>query len=142
MGFCRELLLSFSETDISFRLCQFLFFALDILLCLSLTIYVHFWTTKYPGADIYINNFNELKEFLDRHISESTDTNFIDVFPLRCGIGKTTYIKYAISDALRNGRGLIVITDSLKRMKEYTSDSVDNDLAEYVSHNLKRIAIL
>ena len=26
----------------------------DILLCLSLTIYVHFWTTKYPGADTYI----------------------------------------------------------------------------------------
>ena len=23
----------------------------DILLCLSLTIYVHFWTTKYPGAE-------------------------------------------------------------------------------------------
>ena len=84
----------------------------------------------------------ELKDFLDRHISESTDTNYIDVFPLRCGIGKTTYIKYAISDALRNGRGLIVITDSLKRMKEYTSDSADNDLVEYVSHNLKRIAIL
>lgn len=84
----------------------------------------------------------ELKEFLDHYITESTDTNLIDVFPLRCGIGKTTYIKYAISDALRNGRGLIVITDSVDRMQEYTRNQTDDDLTEYVSKNIKKIAIL
>lgn len=79
---------------------------------------------------------------MDAKIAESTDTNYIDVFPLRCGIGKTTYIKYAISDALRSGRGLIVITDSVDRMQEYTRNQTDDDLSEYVGKNRRKIVIL
>ena len=57
--------------------------------------------------------FENLKTFLDHHLIQSTNGR-VAVFPIRCGIGKSTYIKYAIADAIRAGdHGLIIVTDSL-----------------------------
>lgn len=79
--------------------------------------------------------FTRLKTFLDFHINQSNN-NRIAVFPIRCGIGKSTYIKYAIADAIRSGNhGLIIVTDSLTRMEKYTED-------DFLRRNMNEIAIL
>ena len=58
--------------------------------------------------------FIRLTKFLDSYLNHSTDTMCIDVFPLRCGIGKSTYITHKISEVLTNvNDGLIVVTDSV-----------------------------
>lgn len=86
-----------------------------------------------------MNNFAELKRFLDGHIDNSTDTSTIDVFSLPCGIGKSTYLKHKISDCLNSNKGLIVVTDSLDRLSDYVND---DDLSAYISRNANRIVIL
>lgn len=79
--------------------------------------------------------FKNLKMFLDHHLNQRTNGR-VTVFPIRCGIGKSTYIKYAIADTIRSGdHGLIIVTDSLTRMEEYTQD-------DFLQRNINKIAIL
>ena len=85
-------------------------------------------------------NFQKLKEFLDKKIEQSTDESTIDVFPIPCGLGKSQYIKYKISDCLNENTGLIVVTDSVERLSDYIID--DNDFSNYVRRNEKKIALL
>lgn len=81
------------------------------------------------------NSFTTLKTFLDEQLQHGSN-HHITVFPLRCGIGKSTYIRYTISDTLQNGRsGLIVITDAIDRLHEYVN-------ADYLEINRDRIALL
>lgn len=85
--------------------------------------------------------FPDLKAFLDAHIEQSTDTNTIDVFSIPCGIGKSQYIKYKISDCLNDGTGLIVVTDSIDRLNNYVNDD-DAGLTQFVQRNKSKISIL
>lgn len=85
-------------------------------------------------------NFQKLKEFLDKKIEQSTDESTIDVFPIPCGLGKSQYIKYKISDCLNENTGLIVVTDSVERLNDYIID--DSDFSNYVKRNEKKIALL
>lgn len=85
--------------------------------------------------------FQDLKAFLDAHIEQSTDTNTIDVFSIPCGIGKSRYIKYQISDCLNDGTGLIVVTDSVDRLNNYVNDD-DAGLTQFVQRNKSKISIL
>lgn len=71
--------------------------------------------------------FENLKIFLDHHLNQSTNDR-VAVFPIRCGIGKSKYVNYLISDYIRNrisdtihnnSDGLIIVTDSIDRMKDY-----------------------
>ena len=84
---------------------------------------------------------NKLKKFLDIYLSENTDNKTIKVFPLPCGVGKSEYIKYLISDALNNCYGLIVITDEVERLNSYIV-AQDEQLTEYIERNRHRISIL
>ena len=86
-----------------------------------------------------MKDFTELKKFLDKHIDNATNTSVIDVFPLPCGIGKSTYLKHKISDCLNSNKGLIVVTDSLDRLNDYVND---DELSAYISRNANRIVIL
>ena len=83
----------------------------------------------------------ELKRFLDEHIQNNTDMSKITVFPLCCGVGKSNYVKYAIADALQNRKGLIVVTDEVKRLNDYVNPQ-NEQLAEYIKKNINRISIL
>lgn len=85
--------------------------------------------------------FQDLKAFLDDHIEQSTDTNTIDVFSIPCGMGKSQYIKYKISDCLNDGTGLIVVTDSIDRLNNYVNDD-DAGLTQFVQRNKSKISIL
>lgn len=85
-------------------------------------------------------SFNKLKSFLDYHIDQK-NTGCVTVLPLRCGLGKSTYIRHRISDTLRKGTsGLIVITDALDRMDEYLSS--DDLLGQFLRRNRNKIAML
>lgn len=84
----------------------------------------------------------KLKQYLDKHIQEDTDTNTISVFPLPCGVGKSEYIKYLIADALINKYGLIVVTDAVDRLNSYTNSKQNEQLAEYINRNRNSISIL
>lgn len=85
-------------------------------------------------------SFNKLKSFLDYHIDQK-NTECVTVLPLRCGLGKSTYIRHRISDTLRNGTsGLIVITDALDRMDEYLNS--DDLLGQFLRRNRSKIAML
>lgn len=83
----------------------------------------------------------ELKQFLDKHIQEDTDTNKLSVFPLPCGVGKSEYIKYLLADAIQKNKGLIVVTDSVERLNDYVMNG-DDFLVEYLQRNLNRVSIL
>lgn len=84
---------------------------------------------------------SELKQFLDYHLNADTDTKTVKVFPLPCGVGKSEYIKYLISDALNKNYGLIVVTDEVERLHSYTA-AQDEQLTEYIHRNIHRISIL
>lgn len=81
----------------------------------------------------------KLKLFLDSHLK--TDTNTVSVFPLACGVGKTEYIRYLIADALNNNYGLIIVTDEVERLNNYTNSS-DEQLSDYINRNINRVSIL
>lgn len=84
----------------------------------------------------------ELKQFLDEHIQEDTDTNTISVFPLPCGVGKSEYIKYLIADAIINQYGLIIVTDVIDRLNGYMVSHQDEQLTEYINRNMNQISVL
>lgn len=80
-----------------------------------------------------------LTEFLDERLGDCKDTSKITVFPLRCGIGKSTYVRYRIFQALSNNEKLIVVTDSVSRLKDYTKD---DELSGYINRNKEKLSIL
>ncbi len=87
-----------------------------------------------------MESFNKLKSFLDYHINQS-NTGCVTVLPIRCGLGKSTYIRHRISDTLRNGgNGLIVITDAIDRMDEYLNG--EDVLSQFLQRNRNKVALL
>lgn len=86
--------------------------------------------------------FYELKNFLDEHIDNSSDTSKVDLFPIPCGMGKSKYIRYKISDWINANQGLIVVTDSIDRLNNYVGDSDDEELSKYISRNRYKISVL
>lgn len=81
------------------------------------------------------NSFTTLKTFLDDHLQHGSNDH-VTVFPLRCGIGKSTYIRHKIAETLQHRKsGLIVITDEIDRLHEYVN-------ADYLELNRDRIALL
>lgn len=89
-----------------------------------------------------ITDFNKLKQFLDEHIANSDNTGKIDVFGIPCGLGKSRYIRYLISDYINKNEGLVVVTDSIERLTDYTQDENDKKLTEYINSNRNKIALL
>lgn len=84
----------------------------------------------------------QLKDFLDNSITTHTDHTKATVLPIPCGIGKSTWVKYAIADALNSEQGLIVVTDSVDRLTSYTNTDGQADLAEYIDRNRDKFEIL
>lgn len=87
---------------------------------------------------------NALKNFIDSFIKNDTDTAKITVLPLPCGVGKSQYITYLLSDALIRNYGLIVVTDTIERLNKYVSACYDDDgdLIAYIQRNADKISIL
>lgn len=58
-------------------------------------------------------------------INNDRDTDTITVFPARCGLGKTTFLRIFIKSWLADNenRGLIIVTDNLCRLSELNDEN-------------------
>ena len=69
-------------------------------------------------------------------MNSDRDTDTITVFPARCGLGKTTFLRIFIKSWLTDNknRGLIIVTDNLRRLSEL-NDENDNRIAYLTAEN-------
>ena len=69
-------------------------------------------------------------------INSDRDTSKITIFPARCGIGKTSFLRILIKSWLadNSGRGLIIVTDNLQRLGEL-NDENDYRIAYLTAEN-------
>lgn len=76
---------------------------------------------KYDFAD-------ELKTLIDTTIADDRDDSTVTVLPVRCGIGKSTYVRNKIREICQSDSpdGLIIITDSVERLRSYDKPDSDN----------------
>lgn len=81
----------------------------------------------------------DLTSFLTQSIIPSEDTSTIDVFPLVCGIGKSTYIKHRLFKALNTNERLIIVTDRVDRLDDYLSDDI---LKQYILKKRDKLTAL
>lgn len=79
----------------------------------------------------------EIKTFLDDLITTDRDDSTVTVVPLRCGLGKSTYIAGYISEVLADDSpdGLIVVTDSIERLNNYTTED-NKDVTTMTADNV------
>lgn len=69
-------------------------------------------------------------------INNDSDNEKITVFPARCGLGKTTFLRVFIKSWLADNknRGLIIVTDNLQRLSEL-NDENDYRIAYLTAQN-------
>lgn len=91
--------------------------------------------------NIYRNRtFNEKQisffNFALNQINNDRDTDNITVFPARCGLGKSTFLKTLVKSWLEDNtnRGLIIVTDNLTRLNEINDES-DKRIAYLTAEN-------
>lgn len=88
-------------------------------------------------------------------LHHDTDTNFVSCASSRCGIGKSTFIQILIRACIykKNGLrenpiGLIIVTDSIKRLEDYVDDNrfdnneQDDGLKRFYLNNKENIAVM
>lgn len=85
---------------------------------------------------------NKLKMFLDSYIKSDTRYDKINVFPLMCGTGKSTYLRYLISDAVREGLWIIIITDRIDNLGNLITSAEDQEFNDFIQANQDKIALL
>lgn len=81
-------------------------------------------------SNIYSNRkFHENQEtffnYALEQINNNTESERITVFPARCGLGKTTFLRILIKSWLADNRdkGLIIVTDNLQRLSELNDEN-------------------
>lgn len=69
-------------------------------------------------------------------INNDTNTENITVFPARCGLGKSTFLRVLVKSWLADNadEGLIIVTDNLKRLNEINDES-DRRIAYLTADN-------
>lgn len=85
-----------------------------------------------------------MNTFIDEHILSSKDMSTVDVFPLTCGLGKSSYIRHALAQTIKNKDGLIVVTDKIEGLQDYThSNRTDEqELNDFLLEHKEQIALL
>ena len=84
--------------------------------------------------------FNEKQlsffRFALEQINNDRDTDNITVFPARCGLGKSTFLKAFVKSWLEDNTnsGLIIVTDNLTRLNEI-NDETDRRIAYLTAEN-------
>lgn len=65
----------------------------------------------------------QTKEFIDNIITADRNEEKVTVLPLRCGLGKSTYIANRIIETVESDTtdGMIIVTDSINRLREYVN---------------------
>ena len=89
---------------------------------------------------IYDRKFNKIQlsffNFALEQINNDRNTDNITVFPARCGLGKSTFLKVLVKSWLEDNTdsGLIIVTDHLTRLNEL-NDETDRRIAYLTSEN-------
>lgn len=89
---------------------------------------------------IYDRTFNEKQisffKFCLEQINNDRNTENITVFPARCGLGKSTFLKVLVKSWLEDNTnsGLIIVTDNLTRLNEI-NDETDRRIAYLTAEN-------
>lgn len=67
----------------------------------------------------------EFFKFALKQINNNTDLERMTVFPARCGLGKSTFLRILIKSWLTDNRdrGLIIVTDNLQRLSELNDEN-------------------
>lgn len=83
----------------------------------------------------------EFFKFAMDAVNNDRNTNQITVFPARCGLGKSTFLRILIRSWLVDNpdRGLIVVTDNLQRLSELNGENDDN--IAYITSENKHVEI-
>ena len=82
--------------------------------------------------------------WLQNHLSQSTDTRTVDLIPAPCGIGKSYSMTVMIAETLKVSKkqGILLVTDEVQRMHNYVDIGChDSYLADYISRNRDRILV-
>ena len=89
---------------------------------------------------------NHIANLIEKVAADENTKDKVSVLPLICGSGKSTAVSYLIKRVIErnDNNGILIVTDSLDRMKEYvTPDSKrDPELAAFLKDNRKKIVIL
>jgi len=89
---------------------------------------------------------NYIANLVEKVAADKETKDKVSVLPLVCGSGKSTAISYLIKRVIeRNDRnGILIVTDSLERMKEYThpDSKRDPELASFLKDNSSKIITL
>lgn len=89
----------------------------------------------YPNRKFHNKQKDFFKLALDQ-INDNKDLERMTVFPARCGLGKTTFLRILIKSWLADNkdRGLIIVTDNLQRLSEL-NDENDYKIAYLTAQN-------
>lgn len=86
---------------------------------------------------------NYIANLVEKVAADQETKDKISVLPLVCGSGKSTAISYLIKRVIErnDGNGILIVTDSLERMKEYTNPDYkrDPELASFLKDNRDKI---
>ena len=85
----------------------------------------------------------KLGTFISQNIETNAAENKLLTFPLSCGIGKSSYIRYMIAEHLTRNEGLIVVTDTITGLKDlagHTPHEEQQEIIDYLKANQDRIA--
>lgn len=86
-----------------------------------------------------------LGTFISQNIEANAAESKLLTFPLSCGIGKSSYIRYMIAEHLTWNEGLIVVTDTITGLKDlagHTPHEEQREIIDYLTVNRDRIALI
>lgn len=78
--------------------------------------------SKFPITPMQMDFFAEMVSL----INNDKDTEKVTCIPAPCGIGKSLFIGSCVKVCAKQNIGLLVLTDSIKRLNGYVEDLTDN----------------
>jgi len=78
--------------------------------------------SKFPITPMQMDFFAEMVAL----INNDKDTEKVTCIPAPCGIGKSLLIGSCVKVCAKHNIGLLVLTDSVKRLNEYVENFIDN----------------
>lgn len=102
--------------------------------------------------DIFIDMAGEANTILSAIQAVATDEehkDMVSVLSIPCGSGKSTALTRLIRDVIRrnDGKGLVIVTDSVDRMNDYWNPEKDNSpfddtLLRFIRKNQNKVAVI
>lgn len=92
--------------------------------------------------DPYSSPGKKVHEIINQIVEKDKKKHKVYVLPLTCGTGKSSGVSEKIRDAIEKEEGLLVITDRIDRLEEYTKPKNNKELSDYFKGHKKSIALM